>query len=75
LCEAEAGFSDPLLLGLCVLFALSHLLNSLRRLSTFFYRIRQLPRDSTRINVFRQRTTFLAGLESPSQAKNIGSGT
>jgi hypothetical protein len=34
LCEAEAGLGDPLLLGLCVFFALWHVFNSLRRLST-----------------------------------------
>jgi hypothetical protein len=31
LCEAEPGFGDPLLLGLCVFFVLWHVFNNLRR--------------------------------------------
>jgi hypothetical protein len=59
LCEAEASFSDPLLLGLCVFFTLRHLLDSLRRYSTIIHIIRQFIETSTKFNAFRQLTAAL----------------
>ena len=75
LCEAEAGFGDPLLLGLRVFFALCHVFNSLRRLSTYIYRIRQLKAVSTKFDVFRQPTALLTGPGDQFPGPNTGSGT
>jgi hypothetical protein len=55
------------------LFAYS--LDTLRRLSTYIHKIRQLALVSTRIDGFQQRTPLLTGLEITAQAKNTGSGT
>jgi hypothetical protein len=75
LCEAEAGFGDPLLLGLRVFFALCHVFNSLRRLSTYIYRIRQPKAVSTKFDVFRQPTALLTGPGDQFPGQNTGSGT
>ncbi|MGA8578528.1 MAG: hypothetical protein WB579_07595 [Bryobacteraceae bacterium] len=54
--EAVPGFGNPLLLGFCVFFTLSHLLNSLRRISTTIHGFRQTPGTSTIFDVLRQPT-------------------
>ncbi len=73
--EALSGFGDPLLLGLCVIFALGHSADSLRRISTSFNTIRQLIDASTHFDVFRHPATRIARPASGSEAKNTGSGT
>jgi hypothetical protein len=55
LCEAVSGFGDPLLFRFRVLFALDHLFDSLRLISTYFNIFRQFMMSSTIFDVFRQR--------------------
>ena len=73
--EAEPGFGDPLLLGLCVIFVLGHSADILRRIPTSFNTLRQLSDASTSFDVFRHPAARIARPASGSQAKNIGSGT
>jgi hypothetical protein len=73
--EAVPGFGDPLLLGLCVIFALGHSDDSLRRISTFFNNLQQSNEVSTIFDVFRHPIARIARPVSGSQAKNTGSGT
>ena len=75
LCEAVSGFGNPLLLRFRMLFALGHLFDSLRRVSTYFNIFRQLMVSSTIFDVFRQPEAQRARPTTGSEAKNTGSGT
>lgn len=55
LCEPVSGFGNPLLLRFRVFFALGHLFDSLRLISTYFNIFRQFTTSSTIFDVFRQR--------------------
>ena len=75
LCKAVSGFGNPLLLRFRVLFALGHLFDSLRPVSTYFNIFRQYHSGFDNLRRF---STLRSAERSPttgSEAKNTGSGT
>ncbi|MGO9229272.1 MAG: hypothetical protein ACLQKA_08690 [Bryobacteraceae bacterium] len=60
--EAVSGFGYPLLLGFCVFFTLSHVFDSLRRISAYFNRY---STDRRHFDSFRRASTSNSWDRSP----------